>query len=116
LIKPPSIVFYRSFSAIAKNKFQIQTYISFFISVFVRENSNGALKAPLLYGRHLAEDEIGQDVAEVELEADDDFSPVEDALSLFLLSVFVSLDSVFDSEVDFDSLSPLASPFCPLRA
>jgi hypothetical protein len=47
---------------------------------------------------------------------DDDFSLLDGALSLFLLSALVSLDSVFDSEVDFELVSLLASPFCPLRA
>ena len=71
----------------------------------------------MLYGIAIpSERKVGQDVAGVELDVDDDFSLLDDAFSLFLLSALVSLDSVFDSEVDFELVSLLASPFCPLRA
>jgi len=41
------------------------------------------------------------------------FSLLDDAFSLFCFLALVSLDSVFDSEVDFELVSLLASPFLP---
>jgi hypothetical protein len=54
--------------------------------------------------------------AEVELAAEDDFSPLDGVLSLFLLSVLVSvlvslLSLLFESAGDLAVLSSLASPF-----
>jgi hypothetical protein len=58
--------------------------------------------------------------AEVELAAEDDFSPLDGVLSLFLLSVLVSvlvsLLSLLESEEEFAALSVFVSPFWPLRA
>jgi hypothetical protein len=58
--------------------------------------------------------------AEVELAAEDDFSPLDGVLSLFLLSVLVSvlvsLLSLLESEEALAALSVFVSPFWPLRA
>jgi hypothetical protein len=54
--------------------------------------------------------------AEVELAAEDDFSPLDGVLSLFLLSVLVSLLSLLESEEELAALSVFVSPFWPLRA
>jgi len=54
--------------------------------------------------------------AEVELDAEDDFSLLDGVLSLFLLSVLVSLLSLLESEEDLAVLSVFVSPFWPLRA
>ena len=59
-----------------------------------------------------------ENYAGVELEAvDEDFSLLEDEVSLFLFSALASLPSFFPSGFASDAFaSAFASPFCPLRA